>query len=97
MDDASYSQMSQAQGADLSEETITDWMGMETLYCKHGCCGDNRYPECCEADDAVSQNKFEMYKIIIIVAAGVGGILIITLTSVAIVKCHMKKKRLVRD
>ena len=44
-----------------------------------------------------SQNKFEMYKIIIIVAAGVRGILIITLTSVAIVKCHMKKKRLVRD
>ncbi|RUS85816.1 hypothetical protein EGW08_006445 [Elysia chlorotica] len=44
-----------------------------------------------------SQNKFETYKLIIIIIAGVGGIVIITLTTVACVKCHLKKKRLIKD
>ncbi|GFO14400.1 histone-lysine N-methyltransferase SETMAR [Plakobranchus ocellatus] len=82
---------------DVSEELRQGMFGMETLYCKRGCCGDNRDPECCPPDDDVGQSQFETYTLITVIAAGVGGLAIIVVVIIAVVKWQLKKRRLIRD
>ncbi|GFS03596.1 hypothetical protein ElyMa_001154000 [Elysia marginata] len=96
MNDISYDPFG-TRTDDVSEELRDGSFGRQTLYCKRGCCGDNRAPECCAPDDDVGQKTFETYKLITVIAAGVGGLAIIGVIVVAIVKWQMKKRRLIRD
>ncbi|GFO14401.1 hypothetical protein PoB_004090600 [Plakobranchus ocellatus] len=97
MSDPSYNQVSSAVDQDLSEEVITGAFGVETLYCKRGCCGDNKYPACCVPDDDIGQSQFKEYKLLTIIAASVGGVAIIAVVIIAVVKWQLKKRRLIRD
>ncbi|RUS85815.1 hypothetical protein EGW08_006444 [Elysia chlorotica] len=96
MNDISYDPFGRIT-EDVSEEVRDGAFGQTILYCKRGCCGDNRAPECCAPEDDVGQKTFETYKLITVIAAGVVGLAIIAVIVVAIVKWQLKKRRLIRD